>query len=455
MTTVLAFILTIAVLVAVHEWGHYRMALACGVRVLRFSIGFGRVLWRRQATPQSTEFVVCALPLGGYVKMLDTREGPVPEGEATQAFDRRPLFQRSLIVAAGPLANLVLAVVLYAASYWIGVEEPLARIAAPVAGSPADQAGLRAGDTITALCRNGQDCQDIASLSALSWQLSQAVLDAQPVTLEVVGMGERAAHRVTLALERVGSEGPELPLRRLGFSGAYSPAVISRVNADGPAARAGLQAGDRVLRVDGAVVDDASSLRERIRRWGSLTQAPQPMQWTVDRQGQMLELEVTPRTLTQDGILIGRVDAMIGAAPEMVLVRMGVLEGLREGGSKSYEVSALTVRMLGKMLIGEASLRNLSGPLTIADYAGQSAERGISYYLGFLALVSISLFVLNLIPLPMLDGGHLMYHLFEWVTGRSPSEVWIARLQRIGMALLLMLMALALTNDISRFLGLH
>lgn len=462
MTTVLSFLLTIAVLVTVHEWGHYRMARACGVRVLRFSVGFGPVLWRRQAGADATEWVLCALPLGGYVRMLDTREEAVPPEQASMAFDQRPLFQRSLIVAAGPLANLVLAVLLYAAAAWWGTQEPVARLATPVAGSLIERAGLQAGDRVVAVCTGAasplgrtsdDDCDAVESMNSLHWLLTRAALDRQTVRLELAGDGPSGARAAPVNLASFGGEVDEQFLRRLGLSGAYSEPVIQKVMEGGAAQEAGVQAGDKVLSVDGVPIRDAAALRERIRGHVGRTE---PQQWVVSREGREIVLDVNPREAkSTEGQRIARVEAAIGSTPEWVTVRKEPVQALWHGGSQSLEMSWLTVRMIGRMVIGEASIRQLSGPLTIADAAGQSVQRGAAQYLGFLALVSISLFVLNLVPLPMLDGGHLMYHLFEAFTGRPPSDVWLERLQRIGMVLLLMLMALALTNDVMRLLGLN
>jgi len=455
MTTLLGFILTLGVLIVFHEYGHYRVARACGVKVLRFSVGFGRVLWRYQRSPESTEFVLCALPLGGYVRMLDEREDAVPAAQLGQSFNRKPLIQRSAIVAAGPLANLLLAVLLYAASHWIGVEEPKALLGAPVAGSLAEGAGMRSGDWVRSVSDDGSQWQDVASLPDLRWQLAQAVIDGVPIELMVSDREGRGQRRVRLDLDRLDSREPDAStLQRVGLGGAWRAPVLGEVQAGGPAARAGLQRGDRVLSIDGQGVDDAQMLFDRIRGAVQAGQV-QAMRWTIDRGGRTLVLEVLPRLVDADGRAVGRIDAYVGGPPESVMVRLGAFDSVARGLQRTWEVSALTVRMLGRMLVGEASLRNLSGPLTIADFAGQSIERGPSYYLGFLALVSVSLGVLNLLPLPMLDGGHLMYYLFEAVTGRPVSDLWLARLQRGGIAVLLMLMSVALFNDVARLLGLH
>ena len=454
-STLLAFIVTLGVLIVIHEYGHYRVAVACGVKVLRFSIGFGRVLWRRQATPESTEFVIAALPLGGYVRMLDEREGAVRPDEQHRAFNRQSLVRRTAIVVAGPAANLLLAVFLYACANWIGIDEPKALLGTPVAGSLAERAGLRAGDWVRATSTDGGDWRELRSMTDLRWEITQAVLRGERLYLTLADAAGRGKRQAVLELDTLGATDVAAQLmRRIGLGQPFSEPVIGEVRPDGPAAAAGVRAGDRVQSVDDVTIADRARLLDLIRASAEGGQA-RAMRWRVERAGQTLDLVVQPAVVVDGDKRIGRIEAFIGKPPETVLVRYGVVEGLSQAFGRTWDMSALTLRMLGRMLIGEASLKNLSGPLTIADYAGQSARLGLAYYLGFLAVVSVSLGVLNLLPLPMLDGGHLMYYLFEAVTGRPVSELWLDRLQRGGVAILLLMMSLALYNDLARLLGLH
>jgi regulator of sigma E protease len=450
-----AFLLTLGVLIVVHEWGHFQVARWCGVKVLRFSIGFGPVLWRRQKTADDTEFALSAIPLGGYVKMLDAREANVPAALHGQTFNHKPLWQRSAIVLAGPVANLVLAVFLYAASHWIGVQELKAVMAGPVPGSVVERAGLRSGDWVQAAARAQADDLDapswqaVASMSDLYWQVVSAATHRQVLLLQISDAQGRGARELRLALNDDAVEVDDRLITRLGFAGPHTTPVLGPIVADGPAAKAGLREGDTVLTVNGRAAADG----QQLRRWIRETTSRAPMQWHVQRGAEALDIAVTPRLANDAGATVGRIDAVVGAKPAMVTVQQGPVQGLVRGAERTWEVSWLTLKMFGRMVIGEASLKNISGPLTIADVAGQSLSKGVAYYLGMLALVSIGLGVLNLLPVPMLDGGHLMYHLFEAITGRPPSDVWLDRLQRVGAFVLFVLIGVALHNDVLRYLG--
>jgi regulator of sigma E protease len=455
MNYLVGLLVTLGVLIIIHEYGHYRVAVACGVKVLRFSVGFGRVLWRWQKTPDSTEFVICALPLGGYVRMLDEREAPVDSRELGRAFNRQSLRARAAIVAAGPLANLGLAALLFAGAYWFGMQEPKALFAAPVAGSIAERGGLRSGDWVRALAEDDGDWRDVQSMSDLMWQLTQAALHGRPVRMQVSDAEGRSTRTLTLDLSTLDPREVDATLaRRIGLGALFGEPLVGEVKAGGPAEKAGLRTGDRVRTIDEVPIADSQALRERIRA-GVRNGAGTTQRWAVERDGRRLMIEVTPRVDNAASAPFGRIDAMIGSPAAQVTVRYGLVEGALRGLERTWDTSIFTLRMLGRMLIGEASLKNLSGPISIADYAGQSVKQGPVRFIEFLAIVSVSLGVLNLLPLPMLDGGHLMYYIFEAATGRPVSELWLERLQRGGIALLLMMMSVALYNDVARLLGLH
>ena len=454
MVTVLAFIAALALLIAVHEYGHYRVAVACGVKVLKFSIGFGKTIFKWQPKGSDTEFVIGLLPLGGFVKMLDEREAPVPADQKHLAFNTQPLRKRVAIVAAGPVANLVLAVLLYSVVNWVGVQEAKAVLASPSVGSVAQRAGLVGGDHVLQAGFVDEDLLEISSLENLRWLVTRGALNSQNVRLVVAASQNASTREVVLDLEPLDVNEVDAQLfQKIGITGPWTKPIIGDIQADSAAKRAGLQPGDVVTKIEGINVIDGQQLRQLIRESVTLKEGltlALTKNWTVLREGQLVNIPVTADVKTEGSRQIGRIGAFVGTLPEMVTVRYGLLDGLQAGVVKTWDISVLTLKMMGKMLIGQASLKNLSGPLTIADYAGKSASLGLTPYLVFLALISVSLGVLNLLPLPVLDGGHLMYYLWEGVTGKTVSELWTERLQRGGVALLFSMMFIALYNDVTR-----
>ena len=466
MLTVPAFLIALGILIAVHEYGHYRVAVACGIKVLKFSIGFGKPIftWRLKGKP--TEFVIGMLPLGGYVKMLDEREAPVDAAERHLAFNTQPLRSRAAVVAAGPIANLLLAIVLYAIVNWTGLQEPRAILASPIAGSIAERAGLKGEELVRRAAFEGEPFEEVRSFEDLRWRLTQGALSGRDVLLQVQaganqtndpGGAVLSDKEVVLKLGVLNASDADAQLfRKIGIVAPWTKPVIGQVMPDSAARRAGLQEGDSVKRIGNIDVVDGQQLRETIRGATQTAAGPASQSaqvWQVVRAGQTIQLTVTPEVKIEAGASVGRIGAYIGAPPEFVMVRYGPLDGLWQGAVRTWQVSALTLKMMGKMVIGEASLKNLSGPLTIADYAGKSASLGWTSYLLFLALISVSLGVLNLLPLPVLDGGHLMYYLWEAATGRTVSEAWMDRLQRGGVVILLCMMSVALFNDVTRLFG--
>ena len=444
--TVVWFLVAIAILVVAHEFGHYLAARLAGVKVLRFSLGFGKPLLSRRFGRDQTEWTLAALPFGGYVKMLDEREGEVPAAEAHRSFNRATVWRRIGIVAAGPIANFLLAIVFYWALFLHGMPAMKPMIGEPPAGTPAAQAGLVAGDEIRRV--NGTDTP---SFQELRLELLRAGVEGDALTLELADGRSVQFDAPPMDTEHLERD----TLRPLGIV-RYDPEidpVIGEVLPGGAAARAGFRTGDRLLTANGQSVANWQAWVQLIRRHPS-----QNLRIELERQGQRAELTVVPDTVEENGQRVGK----IGAGPKvdeavfaalMTEVRYGPVEALERGAQKTWDMSLFTLEMMGRMVLGQVSWKNLSGPLTIADYAGQSATLGWISFVGFLALVSVSLGVLNLLPVPLLDGGHLMYYVAEVLTGRPVSERTMEIGSRIGMALLLLLMSFALFNDLQRLLG--
>jgi regulator of sigma E protease len=452
MGTLFSFIVAISVLVAVHEWGHFAMARWCGVKVLRFSVGFGPKLASWTSKSSGTEYRIAALPFGGFVKMLDEREGTVDAQERNFAFNRQSVGRRSLIVAAGPVANLLLAVVLYASVNLAGVDQAQAIVGSPAPGSLAEHSGFSGGEKISHVAFDGDELQGIVSFDEFRWWLTRAALAHRDLQLVYTAPGG-GRREVTLKLSRMDvTEADANLFRKIGFAGPWSAARLGDLTPTGAANKAGLRSGDLVVQLDKTPIRDAAQLRDLIRASGSAGTAT-PQTWLVQRAGASQSITVIPTVEREVDRSVGRVGAYIGEPPAMVLVRYGAVDSVRFALERTWEVSALTLRMMGQIVTGQASLKNLSGPITIADYAGKSAAMGLSEFAIFLALVSISLGVLNLLPLPVLDGGHLMYYLWEYATGRSVSDLWTQRLQAVGLAVLMTMMSVAVFNDISRLLG--
>lgn len=438
--TLFAFAFALGVLVTFHEYGHYWVARRCGVTVLRFSVGFGKVLWQR-VDRHGTQWALSAIPLGGYVKMLDEPPEGASESVRQSAFNQKSLAQRSAIVVAGPVANLLLAVVLYTALGMMGSLEPAAVLSAAPSGTPAAQAGIQEGDEILAINQN-----PVRSWSQARWALLDPLSRGGEIALQVrdVTGGERTRTLDAKAVQIL-PEGPD-PLAQVGLALIAPQPRLGNLVAGGAAEQADLRPGDIVLAI-GTI--EHPSVREMI---DFIAQHPdQAITLRVLRDGVMVTSSVVPRSETQaDGTRIGRIGVMVQAERPVVLIRDGVLASAWQGVQRTGEVSWFSLKMMGRMVFGNVSLKNISGPVTIADYAGQTARLGMQAYLSFLALISISIGILNLLPIPMLDGGHLFFYLIEAVHGRPVSARVREAGQRAGLSVLLILMGLAFFNDFTR-----
>ena len=439
-----AFVVVLGTLVVFHELGHYLVARWCGVKVLRFSVGFGRVVWARRYGPDRTEWAVSAIPLGGYVKMADEREDELPIEDLPRAFNRQSVWRRIAIVAAGPVANLLLAVLLFAGTYLAGVPGQRAVLAPPAPSTAAAAAGVADGDVVVSV-----DGEPVASVQELRWR----IVKSQGRGSVDLAVERRDGSRSTLPLSLRGLAVPDWegnPLAALGLRPDLGAPMVDEVVAGKPAQAAGLRSGDRIVAVDGRPARSPSDVA------GATNAKPgEKIVYRVRRDGVEQELAVVPEAVEQGGRRIGLAGLRLRVDPAAIervaiTVRSGPIDALAAGAGKTWELSVFTLRMLGRMIVGEASLKNLSGPITLADYAGQSAQAGLLTFVGYLALISISLGVLNLLPIPLLDGGHLLYYLTEIVLGRPLSDRAFEVGQRIGMALLAVLMTLALVNDVSR-----
>ena len=445
----LAFVVALGLLVAIHEFGHFWVARRVGVKVLRYSVGFGRALYTRRGGADDTEFVLAAIPLGGYVKMLDEREAPVAEGERHRAFNAQPLWARTAVVVAGPLANFLLAILAYWLVLTMGISGVAPLIGAPTPDSAAARAGFVEEDRIVAV--DGEPTATWSEARIALLESSLGVEDPLEITVETAG-GERLVRRLEVSQDdMLKADGDAVG--ELGFRAWWPDVepVVGEVLDGGAAARAGLREGDRVLAVDGEPIDS----------WRAFVAAVQPAAGTelelgLLRDGRTLAVAIVPDAVELgEGRTIGRIgvtETQSGALAERtrVVVREGPIAALGGALERTWDMSVLTVRMLGKLLLGQASLDNISGPISIAQIAGQTASVGLDHYINFIALISISLGVLNLLPIPILDGGHLLYFAAEAVRGKPLSERAQLLGQQLGILLLGALMFLAFYNDIWR-----
>ena len=446
-TTVLWFLVAICILVAVHEYGHFWMARRVGIRVLRFSIGFGKVLWTRRDS-RGTEFAISAIPLGGYVKLLDEREGPVPTDQLSETYNRKPVSQRILVLLAGPFANFVFAVVAYWVLFIAGIPALKPVVGEVEPGSIAAAAGLHADDEIVRVGTTVTGSREAVMLAVLD-----DLMDGRGIEIEIRAPdGSTRTTRFETGRDTRKLTEPGALLTGLGFEFWYPtiPARVGKIVDGSSAARAGLQSGDLIVSADGVPVADFPALVEVVQPAAGRT-----LELGIERDGRRLVLPVEVAAERDGDRTVGRIGvqpAPPGDIPADMQTRdrHGPFAAAGHALGKTWEMSALTVRLLWNVATGDVSARNLSGPINIAEYAGFSARQGILAFLSFLAIVSVSLFVLNLLPIPILDGGQVLYQLAELIKGRPLSERAQAVGQQVGIALLLVLMSFAFYNDLSR-----
>jgi len=451
LTSVLSFVFAIAILVAVHEWGHYIVARMAGVKVLRFSIGFGRVLWARKYGEDQTEFCISAIPIGGYVKLLDERDCAVTLAEQDRAFNRQSIPVKMAVLAAGPMLNFLFAIVAYWCMFMAGVPGLKPVIGAVEPETIAARAGLQAGDRIVAV-----GGRVVATWEGAVLEILGEMLDDGEIDMEVIGKGGGQRKAVMRAAGRQSElTEPGRLFVGLGISPwvPVVPAVIDKLTPGGAAERAGLLAGDEVIAADGEPIAAWAEWVEFIR-----ARPEQALTATIVRGGHELQLEMQIGSIEENGATIGRIGASVRIPDDLMAdmraeQRYGVFAALPVALTKTWDMMTLTVRMLASMVTGGVSVKNISGPINIAQFAGQSISIGPVAFLGFLAIVSISLGILNLLPIPMLDGGQILYQLVEAMKGSPMSERAQFFGQQVGILFLLLLMSFAFYNDLTRIFG--
>ena len=438
------FIVAISVLVAVHEYGHYIVGRWCGMKVLRFSIGFGKPIWTKVAGEDQTEYCISAIPLGGYVRFLDEREGPVPEHDQGRAFTQRPIPARIAVLLAGPLFNFLFAIVAYFALFTSGVPTVKPAIGPVTADSYAEQAGLRYGDEILAV-----DGQPVVDWESALVGILETMVDDGRIELRVEGDdGRRRTALLDVGGDSARLTEPGLLLDGLGFSPWQPPALVGEVSADGAADRAGILSGDLITRIDGEAVESFADLRRIVA-----ASPGEAVEVELLRGDQELAMVAELNEISDDA---GRRVGLLGVGIDQSAGDYWYLRKYDAGGAalqslrQTWASTAFTVNMFARMLTGDVSIKNISGPINIAQYAGDSAAAGLNQFLRFLALVSISLGVINLVPIPVLDGGQIVYQSIEWIKGSPLSMRAQIVGQQMGILALLLLMSFAFYNDIAR-----